>query len=42
MSLFQMKIIEEAYTFSLKVEEKLRNKFDKKNSGRGRNGRSGI
>ena len=32
--------IEEAYQFALKVEEKL-NKYDNKNSVRGRSGRSG-
>ena len=33
--------IEEAYQFSLKVEEKLNKKYDNKKSGRGRDGRSG-
>ena len=41
LSLVQMNSIEEAYQFSLRVEEKLRKKFDNKNSGRGRGGRFG-
>ena len=36
-----MNSIEEAYQFSLRVEEKINKKFDNKNSGRGRGGRSG-
>ena len=35
-----MNSIEEAYQFSLRVEEKLSKKFDNKNSGRGHGGRS--
>ena len=34
--------IEEAYRFSLKVEEKLNKKYDNKKNGRGHGGRSGI
>lgn len=36
-----MNKIEEAYQFSLRVEEKLSNKFDNKNSRRGHDGRYG-
>ena len=36
-----MRNIEEAYQFSLRVEEKLSKKFDNKNSERGRSGRYG-
>ena len=41
LSLVQMNSIEEAYQFFLRFEEKLSKKFDNKNSGRGRGGRSG-
>ena len=41
LSLVQIMSIEEAYQFSLKVEEKLNKKYDNKNSGRGHGGRSG-
>ena len=41
LSLVRIMSIEEAYQFSLKVEEKLNKKYDNKNSGRGRGGRSG-
>ena len=40
LSLVWMRSIKEAYQFSLRVEEKLRKKFDNKKSGRGRGGRS--
>ena len=40
MRLVQMNFIEKEYKFSLRVEEKLSKKFDNKNSGRGRGGRS--
>ena len=36
-----MNSIEEAYQFSLKVEEKLNKKFESRQNGRGRGGRSG-
>ena len=42
LSLVWMSSIEEAYQFSLKVEEKVSKKFDNKNSGRGRGGRTSI
>ena len=35
LSLVRITSIEEAYQFSLKVEEKLNKKYDNKNSGRG-------
>ena len=38
LSLVQIMIIEEAYQFSLKVEEKLNKKYDNKNNGRGCSG----
>ena len=41
MSLVQVTSIDEAYQFSLRVEEKLSKKFDNKNSGRGCGRRSG-
>ena len=40
LHLVQIMNIEEVYQFSLKVEEKLNKKYDNKNSGRGRGGRS--
>lgn len=40
MSSVWMTSTKEVYHFSLRVEEKLRNFFDNKNSGRGRGGRS--
>ena len=41
MSPVWMNSIKEAYQFFLRVEEKLRKKFDNKNSGRGHGGRFG-
>ena len=41
LSLVRMNNIEEAYQFSLKVEEKLSKEFDNKNSRRGHGGRFG-
>ena len=40
INMVQMTSIEEVYHFSLRVEEKMRKKFDNKNSGRGSGGRS--
>ena len=41
LSLVQIMSIEEAYRFSLKVEEKLNKKYDNRNSRRGHGGRFG-
>ena len=41
LSLVWMNNIEEAYQFSLRVEEKPNKKFDNKNNGRGHGKRSG-